>query len=267
MQVIWALLGFSQIGLLIAWAMSLSQQYALIPFAIAFAAFKVVSSVALACLSYMQHSKSLRPSGFICIYLLATLLLDVSIYFTLWNMDHLKAPAVFYVVSMGIKLLLLFLELRSKQRILLPEWHAEGPEATSNIFSRSTFWWLNSLMVRGYKDNASISTFYALDRELRSERLLNRLFVTWRPKHDASKYAVLKPLFAACWPAIRPCFFPRTCMIVLRLARPILVNSVIQYMDNANRRLDEGLYLIGATAFVYGGFAVRLFPKPLNLHC
>lgn len=224
--------------------------------AIAGAALGIAGAVSFAFLSQLEHSRSVKPSTFICLYLVATALSDAFLSLA----SPWKTSTAFGAAS-GIKILLLVLEAQNKGKLLLPEWKQEGPEVTSGIFSRSFFWWLNSMMVKGHKTRIPISSFYALDRDLQSEQVLNRFLAIWRPKPDASRYSLILPVLWTCRHAVLRCIFPRLMMAVLGLLQPVLLKNVIEYMGRQSN-FNEGLLLVLATAVVYVGYGVSTAMSP-----
>ena len=241
--------------MLIIWVTSRGRFCTLPAFAIASAVLGISSAISFAFLSQLEHSRSVKPSTFICLYLVATALMDAFL--------SLASPgnaSTVFGASAAIKVLLLVLEAQNKGKLLLPEWKQEGPEVTSGIFSRSFFWWLNSMMIRGHKTRIPISSFYALDRNLQSEQLLNRFLATWKPKPDASRYSLIMPVLWTCRHAVLRCIFPRLMMAALGLMQPMLLKNVIEYMGRESD-INEGLRLILATAVVYVGYGVKTSPS------
>ena len=80
---------------------------------------------------------------------------------------------------MVVKLTLLVFEARSKRAYLQHPYKSFPPEATSGIFSRSLFWWLNPLFVGGWRKILGLEDLYRIDEELMAEGLLEKLEVAW----------------------------------------------------------------------------------------
>ena len=87
-------------------------------------------------------------------------------------------PSIF-VASIAVKLILLVLEARSKRAYLQYPYKSFPPEATSGIFSRSLFWWLNPLFVGGWRKILGLEDLYGIDEKLMAEGLLEKMEVAW----------------------------------------------------------------------------------------
>ena len=110
---------------------------------LAAAALGVLDGLALCFLSHSEHNHSTRPSTIINAYLLLTLPFDVARARTLWLGRATRAVAAAYTSTLGIKLIIIIAEAIEKRSILLDRYRSASPEATSGIYSRSFFWWLN----------------------------------------------------------------------------------------------------------------------------
>jgi hypothetical protein len=74
---------------------------------------------------------------------------------------------------------MVILESTEKRGILLPPYKESPKEAISGTFSRSVFFWLNSLLVNGYKRVLSLSDLFLLDKDLSSEKLMGEFQSAW----------------------------------------------------------------------------------------
>lgn len=142
------------------------------------AVITLVGYFVLPILSYVEHVKSVRPSSVLNGYLLISLLCDMPRARTLWLRSHDKIASDF-TATVALKVVLLILESCEKRRILLPNFQSYPLEATSGIFSRSFFWWLNPLFRRGLRKTLSLDDLYALDKHLVSGYLNKLLNSAW----------------------------------------------------------------------------------------
>lgn len=117
---------------------------------VAAAALVLVSGIALLVLSYAEHTRSVRPSTLIDVYLFFTLIFDCAIVRTSWVLQGRGIVAKLLTSTIAIKFLILVMEGWEKGGILYPQYKTLSPEATSGIYSRSVFWWLNPLMKIGF---------------------------------------------------------------------------------------------------------------------
>lgn len=146
---------------------------------VAAAALSLASTLALSCLSFMEHGRSIKPSLIINAYLLLTLPLDFAQVRTLWLRGGDVAVAACFSAATALKLGLLVIEAIEKGRILLPPYRSTAPEATSGLYSRSVFWWLNPLFLLGHGRVLSNDTLLDIDDTLATESVYARFQKIW----------------------------------------------------------------------------------------
>lgn len=149
---------------------------------IAAAVLSLVDGIVICFLSYTEHSKSIRPSTLLSVYLVLSLLFDVARVRTLWLLQTtLNSIATVFKASIAVKLSMLILEAREKRKWLnVDETEREiGEEELSGIFSQGVYWWLNKLILLGSKKVLQIGDLYPLDRNLGSDGLKNRFEEAW----------------------------------------------------------------------------------------
>jgi len=145
---------------------------------VASAALCLVSGLLLLPLSHLEHAKSARPSYLINLYLLLTALFDVARVRTLWLLGTDKAIAGALSASLAVKCVLLVLEAVEK-RSLLVDVARLSLESTSGLFSRGTFWWLNTLLMSGSKRILTSEGLPAIHEKLNSKRLAEEFQAAW----------------------------------------------------------------------------------------
>src|ERR1700709_1046205 len=116
---------------------------------LAAASLTLVDALGLCALSHAEHMNSVRPSAIINVYLLLTLPFDAARCRTLWIDGATGSVAAVFTSTLGVKLMILIAEAMEKREILLARYRNSSPEVTSGIYSRSFFFWLNSLMTTG----------------------------------------------------------------------------------------------------------------------
>ena len=129
-------------------------------------------------LSHLEHIRSLRPSTVLCIYLGFTLLLDLPRIRTLSFLPENQTVTILFAASWVAKAITLVFESIEKRFLLKKAYENSALEATSGIFNRSLFWWLNELLWRGSKTTLTVDDLPILDDELTKasdpEKLLER---------------------------------------------------------------------------------------------
>ena len=136
-------------------------------------------------MSYLEHTRAVRPSTLLCLYLLATLILDIPQSRTLFLRHDLDAVASVFTTAIATKATLLVAESWPKRKALVAPYKNYCPEAISGVLSRTFLWWLNPLFSKGIKGLITLHDLFDLDSELSSEKLGNLLQNTW---HNKSKY-------------------------------------------------------------------------------
>ena len=137
------------------------------------AALDFAAACGLCILSHYEHSRSVQPSVLINVYLLLSLIFDVVRTRTLWLIPGpvVRNLAVITSMSVGIKLGILILEAQEKRGILLEVYKDLPPEATSGIYKRSVFWWLNPLFRSGFAKILRMGDLDSIDDNLSSSAM------------------------------------------------------------------------------------------------
>ena len=129
--------------------------------------------------SYIEHTRSVRPSDILNAYLLASLLFDVARARTLWLRHNGYAIAVVFTAGVCIKCANLLLEATEKRSILKLPYKDFPPEATSGILSKCFFSWQWPLFRKGFSNTLTIDDLFILDKHLRSNYLQDLLHSAW----------------------------------------------------------------------------------------
>lgn len=164
-----------QIALLILWT-----THRIVRTAIPATTLSMATTVAIIVLSATEHRKSVRPSTLLNIYLLLSIFLDGVQLRTLFIRHYPSSIAGVFTAAFAVKISLLISESRSKRSYLRGHYHHYPPESTSNIFSRTVFWWLNGLFVRGFRKLLSLEDLFQPDESLKSAPLKVNIERIWR---------------------------------------------------------------------------------------
>lgn len=78
-----------------------------------------------------------------------------------------------------VKAVILVLEATEKRRLLRPQYRAYPPEATSSVFNRSFFWWLNPLFRLGFGRVLDVDDLFSLDKHLQASYCHKRFREVW----------------------------------------------------------------------------------------
>lgn len=177
----WAMLAALQLAMLILWT---SPTAVTTRTTVATSAVSLVSTLGIAVFSYIEHRHTVRPSTLLGLFLLCTLLFDIAHTRTLWLRALDWSGRILATVSTAaaaVKATVFVLEAISKRRFLQPEYRVCPPEATSGIFNRSFFIWLNPLFRSGFSQVLDIDHLFVLDKHLEAA-YCRRLFLTAKGK-------------------------------------------------------------------------------------
>ena len=153
------------------------------------AALSVVAAFALLFLSRLEHSRSVQPSLTLNVYLLASVICDALQLRTIFFRHDKPAIVWLSTANLVLKLFLLLVESRSKQKHLKAPYNRYPPEATSGFFSRIFFWWINPILVTGFRKLITLDDLFAVDSSLMSEVLVLEIQSSW----SKCKYHNMQP--------------------------------------------------------------------------
>ncbi|KAJ5285818.1 hypothetical protein N7524_001124 [Penicillium chrysogenum] len=222
-----------------------------------------VGVLALALLSYAEHTRSVRPSFILNTYLFCSLLFDIARSRTLWlrSVDAFNnILAIIATVAVGVKLLLFVLEAVEKRRILKSEYAGYPPEATAGFYNRAVFWWLNPLFKIGFTGVLRVEDLFLLDKELSSERLLARFDEKWSKVTTKSPNTLQwESLKAVKWPLLAA-VPARACVVAFNFCQPLLLERSLSFFNSPVNQGTQniGYGLIGAYLMVYAGLGVSM---------
>ncbi|UKZ75697.1 hypothetical protein TrVFT333_003389 [Trichoderma virens FT-333] len=221
----------------------------------------LLASILAIGLSYLEHSRSLKPSILLESYLLSTLLFDIVQVRTIW-LSHQKTLAVVFTVALAIKAVNFCLEATPKSQLKDNQKNKHSPEITSGIFSIGVFLWLNSLLFCGYRGTIATDDLYPLDASMKARRLHNKLTSTRHPEAATDQQTLeLIPLKNLCWALLGPFLYPipaRLLLLALKLCQPFFIDSMLEFLGTPEKFRDKnhGYGLIAASILIYAGIAI-----------
>ena len=218
----------------------------------------LLDALAMTVLSHTEHTKSTRPSTILCVYLLFSTAFDAVQCRTLWLLHGPCSLVAVFTAMLFVKAIMLVLEGQDKRKFLLSAWQHIGPESTSGIISRGLFWWLNSLLRRGFRTTLLLESLYPTDEMLMSEWLLQKLQQSWKTHRDIKTHPLLISVLISVKRNLLIAIFPRLCLTGFKFAQPFLIHRVISFVEQESspRNQNTAYGLIGATALIYLGIAV-----------
>ncbi|PLB43601.1 P-loop containing nucleoside triphosphate hydrolase protein [Aspergillus steynii IBT 23096] len=223
---------------------------------IAAAALALVSGVVLLGLSYTEHTRSVRPSTLIDVYLLFTLIFDCAIVRTSWTLQGRGIVAKLLTSTVAIKCLILVMEGWEKRGILYPQYRCLSPEATSGIYSRSIFWWLNPLMKIGFDRFITYQDLYPIDDNLAAKSLLTKIENAWNSANQAKNNSLFWLTLWTTKSAFISGIFARVCLIAFKYTQPFLIERTVGFGSDLSQPESIGWGLTGAWFLVFVGLAI-----------
>lgn len=226
---------------------------------------RLVDAFVLLILSIAEDRQSIRPSSIINAYLAGSLLFDAAQVRTLWLIHEAVAFCALATASLGLKLALLVTEAQSKRQRLDQSYQGLTPEATSSPFSRGTFWWLRSLLWRGFRTPLKLEDMFGLEKSMSSDALESSFSDAWRRSSSYERYRLLRITISVLKGPLLAVVIPRLLQTAFTFSQPFLVAAVILHIEAVTKSpdsetsdflKDEGYGLIGATALIFLGIAV-----------
>ncbi|KAF2257693.1 P-loop containing nucleoside triphosphate hydrolase protein [Lojkania enalia] len=214
-----------------------------------------IAGLALFALSYLEHSKSLRPSALLNLYLFFTVLFDAVVVRTLWTFMPPNAIRDLFTASFALKCLILLLEAKEKRNFLQTSSRL-GPEETSGLYSQTFLWWLNRIIIEGYRHILKPIDLYPVDESMSSEVLNEQFWVYWSQASKTGKPRLTRIIFQLLkWPLLLP-VLPRIALLGFTICQPLMVSRLLGFLQNKTESVNNGYGLIGAYAVVYFGMSV-----------
>lgn len=212
----------------------------------------------LAILSNFEHSRSARPSFVINTYLFFATLLDLAQTRTLWLISGNKILASVFTTCVAFNMVIMFLESIEKRSFLRDPYSNYPPERLSGIFNRSVFWWLNSLLVKGYRRMLDLDDLFQTDEDLSSHKLQFRMRSSWQRFSVYKRHPLLRATSSAFKLPLARMILPRICVSALKFSQPLLIKRAVSLISQPRTQTTRnyGYGLIGATMLIYTGLAI-----------
>ncbi|THV45348.1 hypothetical protein BGAL_0499g00020 [Botrytis galanthina] len=220
------------------------------------AALLLVDALGLFALSHIEHLHSVRPSALINVWLLLTLPFDMARARSLWLVNVNNPTAAVFTSALGVKILVIIAEAVEKRHILLDRYRNTSPENTSGIYSRSFFWWLNTLMTTGFQRVIKNEDLYPIGEEMSSHYLYSRARSTWDASNQTGSYSLLWSTLKATRGAFALGIIPRLCTTGFKYAQPFLLERTVGFANDESQPDSIGWSLTGAFGLVFLGLAV-----------
>ncbi|RMY03782.1 hypothetical protein D0867_00547 [Hortaea werneckii] len=274
-----------QVSLLVLWTLDHGGARVLTQAA---AALSVLDAVVITVLSGLQHTRSVRPSTVLQIYLSMTLLMDAVRVRTLYLQGTNPTLTRLFTAEMTVTLCTLTLESIEKRAFLLDTFRGLDPESSTSFLNRCVFWWLNSLIWPNGLPPSNTSQLgrakplqqqdlYILNAEINSAELhttfRNHLLTRKYHRHCGNdrpsmsnhqvegvskKHRLIRALLSTLRWQFALAIVPRVLLIALKFSQPFLLDRLLTLLNSGESATSsrQAWGMILAFALVYLGIAV-----------
>lgn len=225
-------------------------------------AVAVVNTLSLLATSWLEHSRTVRPSAIIQLFLFFSLLFTAPRVRTFWLLEGPSQHVVASLVTAALAVQFVVLQVES-----VPKWthvvsvvpESIAPEERQGVFSRVFFWWLMPLFLAGYQRDLAMDDLCQIDDDLQGRILHDRLQEQWQKADHTKKHCLTSAVLRTFAPELGTALVPRLGFAAFSLTQPYLISAMLNYITNQKTLPPSyGYGLIGAYAFVYTGMGVSL---------
>lgn len=146
-------------------------------------------------------------------------------------------------------------EAVEKRQWLVQRYKHVSKESTSGVYSRAVFWWLNGVLMLGFRGLMKAEDLGSLDEALSSAVVVQKAGTSWAAVDKRGKHALLRAVLHANRARFAAGIFPRLCIVGFRFAQPFLLARTIAFVGS-DAADDIGWGLTGAFLVVFLGMAV-----------
>lgn len=218
----------------------------------------------LGCTSFLEHTRSVRPSLLHQFYLFITIILDIACVRTLWlRQDYSPVSsriAILYTLAFAVKIVLFGLESLPKAQTPTSPHYDASPEARADMVNRALFWWINPTFIKGYSSTLDVPDLPILDNSLSAKNSHTVLSNQWDANKAKGKASLLGTAITTLkWPLLSAAP-ARLALIGFTFAQPLLLKRALAVSSNEPSQYNSnvGYALIGAYFLVYTGMAITL---------
>lgn len=215
------------------------------------------ATISMATISFLEHSRSPRPSILLNLFLILLLLFEITQTRTLWlsiDTHDDKVFAQLFTTITSLRAILVMLESKHKKGWLRLDRKDCSPEELSSLYSLSTLFWANRLLFAGYRKVLTMSDLFILDKKLRAEKLHRNIVKIDPSRFNGGRNALTWALVRILAVHLLLPVIPRMALLALSLCQPLLIKSLLDYLSQKETKTDNtGYGLIGATLLIYIG--------------
>lgn len=220
------------------------------------AVLSFLSAIIITMFVYVGHIYYYASPAFLGLFLTITLLLDSAEARSLSTRNGFESIKNLQIAVPVLKFVLIILEEISKRSSLRDKnlRSTLGREALAGFWSRSLFFWTNSLLIIGFRNNLTKEDIG--DVGFNTKELYNVFAPIWAATNKESKFALLMACIKTVPELLILIIAPRIMAIGFRFALPFLLQRVVSSISDGHLDSNVSASLIGATALAYTGKTV-----------
>lgn len=197
----------STIALLTIWSTTPKFKTSL---SIASASLEFLASLFIVSLSWLEHSRTLRPSYLLQFFLMLLLLCDAVRLRTLFLMQYPTVLVTLTSIHTFLIGMLLLLESLDKRKLFTSDKdRRRPPEETIGLFGKRTFWHLNNLFKQGYRKILAPTDLFSMDADLSSKQRLVTFQNAWANRDKTRRMPLVRTIVKVLWRELLSPVIPR----------------------------------------------------------
>lgn len=151
--------------------------------AIAAATLTLLSAICLVPVLYLEHRYTLRSTAYMSLWLICTIICDIGRARSLFLRIDVFTVGILTTIATGLKMCLFILEEKSKKSLIKDQRTRKDvtTEATSGLFSRIMFLWMNRVFSYGFKNIISLDGLNKLSPTLATQHVTDEFAKQWPP--------------------------------------------------------------------------------------
>lgn len=215
-----------------------------------------LSAIIITVFAYVGHIYYYASPAFLGLFLTITFLLDSAEARSFSTRNGFESMRNLQIAVPVLKFVLIILEEISKRAGLRDKnlRSTLGRETLAGFWSRSLFFWTNSLLFIGFRKNLTKEDIG--DVGFNTEELYNEFAPIWAETNKESKFALLVACIKTVPELLIFIIVPRIMAIGFRFALPFLLQKVVSAVSDGHADSDVSASLIGATALAHTGKTV-----------
>ncbi|KAF1809448.1 P-loop containing nucleoside triphosphate hydrolase protein [Eremomyces bilateralis CBS 781.70] len=226
---------------------------------VAAAVFELLGSLTVIALSRLEHTRAVRPSHLLQLFLLVLLATDAVRLRTLFLMKYESSLVSVASVHTFLTAMLLLLESLDKSELLSDTFTRLSPEDTIGLFAQKLFWHLNGLFRAGYRQILEPDDLFSLDGDLTAESLQVSFRESWAKTRNKEKRLSLLWTIVKVIPAdiVIP-VIPMLLQIGMTISQTFLIPAITKYVQTPDSETtrNTGYGLLAAFSLDYMFLAI-----------